>query len=216
MTTIFFLRHAESLANETGVLAGRTPGISLSKRGSKQAKALVKYLSSFKFDVIVSSPLERCLQTIEPYLKKHQITLIEMNEFQEMDYGSWSGKELKKLSKKKDWQVIQERPETFTFPNGESFNEAATRVRVGLKKIEKENSNQSILVVSHGDIIKMATTVSLGLPLKNFQKLTIEPASLTSINLLGQKLLFLNQKAGRRPRTRNMIQGFLLGGDSDK
>jgi probable phosphoglycerate mutase len=204
------------MANETGVLAGRTPGISLSKRGSKQAKTLVKYLSSFKFDVIVSSPLERCLQTIEPYLKKHQLTLREMNEFQEMDYGSWSGKELKKLSKKKDWQVIQERPETFTFPNGESFNEAATRVRVGLKKIEKENSNQSILVVSHGDIIKMATTVSLGLPLKNFQKLTIEPASLTSINLVGQKLLFLNQKAGRRPRTRNMIQGFLLGGDSDK
>ena len=90
MTTIFFLRHAESLANELGVLAGRTPGISLSERGSKQAKGLVKELSKYEFDVVISSPLDRCIQTIDPFRQKADITIVEMEDFQEMDYGNWS------------------------------------------------------------------------------------------------------------------------------
>lgn len=215
MTTIFFLRHAESLANELGVLAGRTPGIRLSERGSKQAKGLVKQLSNYKFDVIISSPLERCIQTIEPFRKKANITILEMEDFLEMDYGNWSGKELKALAQKKEWQIIQNYPERFTFAKGESFKNAAKRVKNALDSIEKQFKDQNVLIVSHGDIIKIAITVLLGLQLKHFQKITIDPASLTAFNIEAQKLLFLNQKCKKRWNG-SLNQRFQLGGGTDR
>jgi len=215
VTTIFFLRHAESLANELGVLAGRTPGIGLSKRGSKQAKGLVKKLSHYKFDVAISSPLERCIRTIEPYRKKTEIVFVEMKDFQEMDYGNWSGKELKKLAQKKEWKIIQNNPEAFTFPKGESFKNAAKRVKNALVSIENDFKNQSVLIVSHGDIIKIAITLLLGMQLKHFQKITIDPASLTAFNIDAEKLLFLNQKSKGRWNV-NLSQRFQLGGGTDR
>lgn len=214
MTTIFFLRHAESRANELGVLAGRTPGIRLSERGLRQSKGLVKHLSIYKFDVVISSPLERCMQTIEPFCKKADITIVEMEDFQEMDYGNWSGKELKILSQKTEWKKIQNSPETFAFAKGESFRSAAKRVKNALVSIEKDFKDQNVLIVSHGDIIKIAITVLLGLQLKQFQKLTIDPASLTAFNVDAQKLLFLNQKS--RKLKMNLSHKFQLGGGTDR
>ena len=215
MTTIFFLRHAESLANELGVLAGRTPGVRLSERGLKQAKGLVKQLSNYRFDVVISSPLERCIQTIEPFRKKADISTVEMEAFQEMDYGNWSGKNLKKLAQKKEWKIIQNTPETFTFPKGESFRNAAKRINNALISIERDFKDQNILIVSHGDIIKIAITLLLGLQLKNFQKITIDPASLTAFNIDAQKLLFLNLKSKGRWNV-NLSQRFQLGGGTDR
>lgn len=216
MTTVFFLRHAESTANEKGVLAGRTPGVELSDRGAKQAKKLTSYLSDFDFDVIISSPLERCLQTVAPYLDKTSKELHELSEFQEMDYGSWSGRELNVLAKKREWQIIQKTPEEFGFPRGESFKAAARRVRKGLSAIQRDYPDKRILIVSHGDIIKIAVTVSLALPLKNFQKLIIDPGSLTSINLSQGKLLFLNQKANLKSKVSQLGNRLMLGGGTDR
>ena len=215
MTTIFFLRHAESLANELGVLAGRTPGISLSERGSKQAKGLVRELSKYEFDVVISSPLDRCIQTIDPFREKADITIVEMEDFQEMDYGNWSGKELKALAQKKEWKIIQNNPQTFTFAKGESFRNAAKRVKNALVSIEKHFKGQNVLIVSHGDIIKIAITLLLGLQLKHFQKITIDPASLTAFNIEAQKLLFLNRKSKKRWNG-NLNQRFQLGGGTDR
>jgi probable phosphoglycerate mutase len=98
-----------------------------------------------------------------------------------MDYGSWSGKRLSVLSKDRKWKIVQQKPSTFTFPQGESFHQMRKRVDNLLIKMSKEKG--PILLVTHGDIIKMMLASSLGMPIDRFQSFVAEPASLTVINL---------------------------------
>jgi probable phosphoglycerate mutase len=76
---------------------------------------------------------------------------------------------------------VQNNPAGFTFPQGESFK--SMRKRVDLALADLKTKKGPILVVTHGDIIKMAVTSSLGLPINRFQSFVVEPASLTIINL---------------------------------
>ena len=98
-----------------------------------------------------------------------------------MNYGKWSGRKLTVLSKYPKWKNVQNNPAAFTFPQGESFK--SMRKRVDLALADLKTKKGPILVVTHGDIIKMAITSSLGLPINRFQSFVVEPASLTIINL---------------------------------
>ena len=69
MARLVFIRHAHSTANDAGILSGQLPGISLSKKGKKQAELLVDRLGSSHFDSIRVSPMQRCEETIAPWLK---------------------------------------------------------------------------------------------------------------------------------------------------
>lgn len=181
MTTFIFLRHAVSTANEAGLLAGRIPGIELSTKGEKQAKSLVHILNSLHIDKVLVSPQDRCLQTIKPWLTQARRRAVKEDAFQEMDYGDWSGGNLKVLSKTKEWKRIQKSPSTFKFPDGESFLTAQRRVQKGLSLISEKYPKSNILIVSHGDIIKMAVASTLDLEIDKFQKIIIDPASLTTL-----------------------------------
>ena len=65
MTTLFLIRHG--LTAVTGSrLYGRTPGIHLDERGRRQAAALVERFEGVRLTAIYSSPLERCVETLEP------------------------------------------------------------------------------------------------------------------------------------------------------
>jgi probable phosphoglycerate mutase len=182
MPIIYLLRHAQSVANTKGVLAGQDDSVELSKVGFKQAESLVSYLSAIKFSKVYSSPLTRCIQTIAPFMEKNsKIDFQIENRVIEMNYGKWSGRKLAVLSKDSKWKSVQNNPAGFTFPQGESFKSMRRRVDLALADLKKKKG--PILVVTHGDIIKMAITSSLGLPINRFQSFVVEPASLTVINL---------------------------------
>ena len=182
MPIIYLLRHAQSVANTKGILAGQDDSVELSKAGFKQAESLISYLSAIKFSKVYSSPLTRCIQTIAPFMEKNSKLDFQVdNRVIEMNYGKWSGRKLAVLSKDPKWKNVQNNPAAFTFPQGESFK--SMRKRVDLALADLKTKNGPILVVTHGDIIKMAITSSLGLPINRFQSFVVEPASLTIINL---------------------------------
>jgi probable phosphoglycerate mutase len=101
--------------------------------------------------------------------------------FIEMDYGLWSGKRLSALARDRRWRSVQNKPSTFTFPQGESFRSMRKRVDLALTELSRKKG--VVLIVTHGDIIKMSLASALGLPIDRFQKFVAEPASLTVINL---------------------------------
>ena len=182
MPIIYLLRHAQSVANTKDILAGQDDSVELSKTGFNQAKSLTSYLSAVKFSKVYSSPLTRCLQTITPFMERNpKIDFQVDNRVIEMNYGKWSGQNLATLSKSSKWKQVQNNPAGFTFPQGESFK--SMRKRVDLALDDLKSMKGPILVVTHGDIIKMAITSSLGLPINRFQSFVVEPASLTIINL---------------------------------
>jgi probable phosphoglycerate mutase len=218
VTLIYLLRHAESVANEKGVLAGRSD-VGLSKRGKLQALAIAKSLKELKLDGISVSPIKRCHETVSPYLASSsgKNVPVEVNtDFQEMDYGTWSGRKLKILSLKRDWRKIQNTPDKFTFPHGESFSEAWDRVSQGLRNLAERFSGSKVLVVSHGDIIKMALAQTLGTELKQFQRIHVEPASLSAIELSKKRVVLFTNRTVVNGTDRNdslkRNRKFMLGG----
>jgi probable phosphoglycerate mutase len=214
MPQIYLLRHAESEANAKGILAGRDYSVNLTAKGFKDSRKIKSRLSKIDFTRVYSSPITRCVQTVTPYLDSNpriEITLTE--SLIEMDYGNWSGKKIAALSKKKEWSLIQNRPGEFTFPNGESFQEMRRRVKSFLNSLIETDG--PILIVSHGDIIKMALTITLDLPLNKFQNFVVTPASICVIDYSqkSKSVISTNQRiaeAGIIGRASKLI----LGGES--
>lgn len=197
---MILLRHAHSIANEKGVLAGRASGVTLSKKGEVQAKELKSRLGNLKFKSIRISPLERCLLTLEPWLNHQKLTqgdFVLDNGLTEVDYGDWTGKKLSSLSLKKDWRIVQKTPSKMVFPQGESLSEVQKRAHKSLMKAVKEAQGGVALIVSHGDVIKSLIANCLDLELDKFQKIVVDPASI-SVLQYGKKsfnLLHLNDSS---------------------
>lgn len=191
MARLVFIRHAHSTANDAGILSGQLPGISLSTKGRKQAEELVERLGASTFDSIRVSPMQRCEETISPWInskyskgmKSYRIdeSLIEMN------YGSWSGRKLSSLSREKMWKEIQERPSSVQFPDGERMKSMQKRAISGVMAALTEKKNGTHLFVSHGDVLKAIVASLLKMKLDDFQSLVIDPASVTIIDFDGSK-----------------------------
>ena len=187
---MILLRHAHSIANEKGVLAGRASGVTLSKKGEVQAKELKSRLGNLKFKSIRISPLERCLLTLQPWLNDQKLTKGDYfldNGLTEVDYGDWTGKKLASLALKKEWRIVQKTPSKMIFPNGESLVEVQKRAQISLMKAVKEAQGGVALIVSHGDVIKSLIADSLDLKLDKFQKIVVDPASISVLEYSKKK-----------------------------
>ena len=196
MARIVLLRHAHSVANEKNLLAGRTPGIALSKTGRDQALQLVNRLGAITFDEIAVSPMQRCRETIDPWLTSSdgKSRVVTDDSISEVDYGSWSGKSLASLRRKSQWKVVQEFPSQMVFPEGESLLEMQGRALSGFYRLNSVKGKGPRLLVSHGDVIKSIVASALSMHLDDFQRIVIDPASVTVLDFSSDKprVLLLN------------------------
>jgi probable phosphomutase (TIGR03848 family) len=199
MTTVLLVRHG--LTAMTGpVLAGWTPGVHLDDRGRAQAVALAERLLPVPAAAIVSSPLERCQETAAALATGRDGVSVETDErLGECRYGDWTGQELKKLAKDPLWKVVQAHPSAAAFPNGEALrdtqNRAVDAVRAHNARL---GADATWIAVSHGDVIKAIVADALGLHLDQFQRIQVDPCSLTVVHYtpLRPFLLRLNDTGG--------------------
>jgi len=189
MTTVLLVRHGRSTANTAGVLAGRTPGVNLDERGEAQAVELAARLMPVHLDAVVSSPLERTRQTAERLIAGREGTLFEVDErFTECDYGTWSGRPLKSLAEEPLWRTVQAHPAAAAFPDGESLAALSARAIAAVRAWNAKLGEQATYaVVSHGDVIKAIAADALGMHLDLFQRIHVDPCSLTVIRYHGTR-----------------------------
>jgi probable phosphomutase (TIGR03848 family) len=172
-------------------LAGRLPGVHLNEVGHTQAQRLATLLANVPIRAIYSSPLERAQETALPIAEVHDLGVTIMPELIEMDYGKWQGKRLKALQRRKLWKTIQAHPSQVRFPQGESFVEAQERIVAGITALNQQYDEMDwVACVSHCDVIKLLIAHFLGLPLDNFQRLQIDPASVSVLFLHEGKAFF--------------------------
>ncbi len=187
MTTVVLVRHGRTAANASGILAGRTPGVHLDDHGVTQAERTARRLADLPLRAVVSSPLERTVSTaeaivLEQGLKGRELVLQEDAAFIECDYGSWTGRSLKELSKESVWKQVQGHPSSVTFPSGESMMEMQMRAVRGIRQWNEIIGPDAIYaVVSHGDVIKAILADALGMHLDHFQRLSVDPCSVSII-----------------------------------
>lgn len=220
MSRIVLLRHAHSTANMKNILAGRTPGVLLSEKGEKQAEKLITRLGTNRFDVIALSPIQRCAATIAPWLASrgdHMKPEIDQG-LSEVEYGDWSGKSLASLRRQKLWKVVQDHPSQMVFPQGESLLEMQARALASFYRVDKIKGKNARLIVSHGDVIKAIVAHVLGMHLDQFQRLVIDPASITIIDTSDgvSRLITFNDQSGSisSDLTPSISAGSALGGST--
>ncbi|WEO98401.1 histidine phosphatase family protein [Streptomyces sp. FXJ1.172] len=187
MPTLILLRHGRSTANTSGVLAGWTPGVALDERGAAQAAALPARLAGLPLCEVVASPLQRCQETLRPLLEARPGLRLSTDErIGECHYGDWSGRKLAELKDEPLMEVVQAHPSAAAFPGGESLRAMQTRaaeaVREWNARVESDHGADAVyLMCSHGDIIKSLVADALGLHLDLFQRISVEPCSVTAI-----------------------------------
>jgi probable phosphoglycerate mutase len=131
MTTLLLVRHGLTAA--TGhVLSGRTPGVRLDERGRAQAASLAERIRRVPLAAIVSSPVERCAETAAAIAAGRgpgggSLAVSLVDRLAEVDYGDWTGRDLRELAKEPLWRVVQATPSAAAFPSGETLRAMATR-----------------------------------------------------------------------------------------
>jgi probable phosphomutase (TIGR03848 family) len=185
VATVLLLRHGRTTSNASGTLAGRTP-VPLDDVGVAQATALAQRLAGLPLAAVVSSPLIRCRQTLQRALASVKPTLEP--GLTECGYGDWEGQPLKTLAKDPLWRVVQSHPSAVTFPGprGESMAAMSARaigaVRAWDDRVTPEHGPDALwLACSHGDVIKAIVADALGMHLDLFQRVVVDPASVTVI-----------------------------------
>ncbi len=188
MATVVLVRHGRTTANATGVLAGRTPGVRLDETGREQATAAAERLAGVPLARVVTSPLERCRQTARAISERQAGAPAQLREkaITECDYGEWQGRSLRELAREKLWATVQAQPSAAVFPGGESMAAMQARAVGAVRRldaeVEAEHGPDAVWVaVSHGDIIKAVLADALGLHLDLFQRINVDPASISVV-----------------------------------
>jgi probable phosphomutase (TIGR03848 family) len=185
VATVLLLRHGRTAANAHGGLAGRSP-VGLDETGQAQAGAVRERLREVPLAAVVTSPLPRCRQTVA--LVRPELPATVDERLTECGYGDWQGRPLAELAKEPLWSVVQAHPAAVRFPGegGESMAEMAARgvaaVRDWDARVAAEHGPHAVwLACSHGDVIKAIVADALGLHLDLFQRLVVDPGSVTAI-----------------------------------
>jgi probable phosphomutase (TIGR03848 family) len=154
----------------------------LNDRGREQAAALGERLLPVPVAAIVSSPLERCQETAGALAAGRELTVETDDRLGECKYGDWTGQELKKLAKDPLWKVVQAHPSAARFPNGEALRETQARAVDAVRAHnDRLGDDATWIAVSHGDVIKSLVADALGLHLDLFQRIQVDPCSVTVI-----------------------------------
>jgi probable phosphomutase (TIGR03848 family) len=196
--TLVLVRHGRTTANVAGTLAGWTPGVHLDDRGRDQAAQVAERLAALPLARVVTSPLERCQETAQaitdvagpparkggPPTARPTATVDE--RWGECRYGDWTGQSLRTLAKDPLWRVVQAHASAVTFPGGESLRAVQARAVDAAREtnaaVAEEHGDGAVWVaVSHGDVIKALLADALGMHLDEFQRIVVDPASVSVV-----------------------------------
>lgn len=186
MPTVLLVRHGRTAANVNQILSGRSSGVDLDETGIEQARALRERLRGLDLADVVTSPLERCVQTAGYLVSDDRQPTVD-ERLNECDYGDWTGKTGDELRQDPLWATVQRHPSAVVFPGGESLRAVQARavdsVRDHNDRLAAEFGSDVVwTAVSHADVIKSIVADALGMHLDLFQRLVIDNCAVSAIS----------------------------------
>ena len=180
-TTVLLVRHGQTPSTGT-TLPGRAKGLHLADAGRAQADAAAARIAKLdKVTAVYASPLERTRETAAPIAAGLGLKVKVDRGLLECEFGEWTGRPLKELSKLPEWRTVQRYPSGFRFPGGESFSEMQTRITTTVARLAAAHRGETIVAVSHADPIKAVLADALGTHLDLFQRIVVSPCSVSVI-----------------------------------
>jgi broad specificity phosphatase PhoE len=177
---LHLVRHA--VYDDIGrILSGRTAGIRLAEEGHEQARRIAARFSCDRIAVVQSSPRERARETAAPIAEQASLKAEIAPALDEIDLGEWTGRSFAALNDDPDWQSWNAFRGTARPPGGEGMLELQQRIVAHLDKLSVLHPDQRLVLVSHAEVIRAAILHALRIPLDDFARIEIAPASISTI-----------------------------------
>ena len=168
MTTIFFIRHGQTLWNKNLKYQGHSD-IELSEEGIRQAEKVARRLKREPFTAIYSSDLKRAFFTAEKVAEQHSLKVAAMPEFREICFGEWEGLKYEQIYAgwSSEIENFFKTPSKVAIPGGESFFDVQKRTDAAIATLRQRHEGECIAVVTHGGAIRTMLCSALGIGLDN-------------------------------------------------
>ena len=200
MTVFHLLRHGQHVL-QGRVLAGRTPGIGLSTMGRAEIAAVADRLANEDIVALYSSPLQRTRETAEILSERLDLPIQYREDLLELDFGEWTGLTFDAVRTDERWPVWRDCRSIATIPGGESMRQVQERTVKALFDLRQTHSDGTVLIVSHGDVIRAALLFALGMPLDFYSRIEVGLASINTIRIYnsGIRVLGVNERPRLEP-----------------
>jgi broad specificity phosphatase PhoE len=182
MTLLLLVRHGATDAVGK-VISGQLPGYPLNERGRAEAALLAGSLASVKLEAAYSSPLQRARDTAATIAAPHGLCVIETEAMTDIDFGQWNAQAIADLESVDSFRRFNQHRAFCGIPKGERVSRVQTRVVDALAEIADAHAGKTVVVVSHGDPIRLALAFYLGLSVDHIQRLEVGTGSVTALEL---------------------------------
>jgi broad specificity phosphatase PhoE len=157
--------------------------VPLTETGLRQAAAAAKRLAGAGISAIVSSPLQRAVQTAEEVAAVTGVGVTTDEDFRETDFGAWEGLTFAEVRERwpaelTTWLADPAVPP----PGGESFAAVSERVTAALHRVLQDREHQTVLIVSHVTPIKTLVASALLAPPPALFRMHLDLAALCEID----------------------------------
>ncbi len=179
---LLLIRHGESTWNVEGRLPGQLPGIELTGEGRAQAQRLANALRILSLSSIISSPLERAVQTAEYLAQERALTIQREPDLMDIELGHWSGRNRDALFQSDPtWKAFVRDP-LVAPADVETFPELEQRVVTAIERwLSQDATGPLPAFVTHADVIKLLLAHYLGLEAGRARSLSIDNASVSVV-----------------------------------
>lgn len=188
MTKFIIIRHGYSQGNKEKRFSGQFD-VPLDEVGCAQARSIRKYIiENYKIDAIYASDLVRAYDTVEPIADTLGMPVIKEELLREVDVGLWQGMLIEDVAKKypESFERYRKTPGLARFDGGEGYADVMERGLRALARIAGENEGKTVLIGTHGGVIRTLRSVWENVPLARIGEIPHVPnGSVTVIEYEG-------------------------------
>ncbi|MYM89487.1 histidine phosphatase family protein [Rugamonas sp. FT82W] len=193
-STILLIRHGETAWNAVRRLQGHTD-IPLNDEGARQAAALAQALAAERVDVLVSSDLQRAVQTAQAVADQYDGLRVQTDEqLRERCYGVFEGMLYAEIEREypAEYALWQARDIDAVMPPGEreaeSFRRFYQRATGGIADWAQRHPGRTIAIVAHGGVLECAYREAVGMSLDSPRDFQVKNASINRFSWADGKL----------------------------
>ncbi len=180
---LILIRHGRTHSNAKSIVQGDLD--SLNREGISQARRAAKRLRKEEIDVIFSSDMKRARQTTREIVKFHDVPVYYVKDIRERNSGALRGKPLERMLEEMRRSGVP--AHKYAPKNGESIAQVRKRAIKFIRKLHGRYRDKTVLLVTHGHVIRGIASFYLGLPLERLVDVPVKNTGVMIIRFEGKK-----------------------------